>query len=471
MTDPTLAQRLATLAAQTTYERVPTDVRESVLQRVTDTVGLILGARTLDTSGAAIGLVLSRGGVEQSSILGERQRVPMAAAAFANGVLAHSLDYDDTHLPSILHPSSSVIPASLAVAQARGRSGAELLAAIAVGLEVCVRLGMAGYDKATNRNVYFEHGQHATSICGTIAASVSAAMLLGLDAPRITDTVGVSVSMASGVIEANRGGGSVKRMHCGWAAQAGVTAAELVAVGFTGPASSLEGRFGFFEAYTRGEVDHHAITDGLGETWAVPGIFFKPYPANHFTHTIVDAAARLAATGVGPEQIAEITVGVPTQIVRTVGEPIESKRRPETAYQTQFSGPYAVTIGLFGGHGLGAGLSDYSDALAVDPARRALMARVRVEADEQCDSIYPHQFPCVLTATLRDGTVRRTEALVNRGGPAYPLSADELATKFTENATRSLSTVAAARVLAAIGALPTVDAIGAIATASLDERI
>ena len=99
------------------------------------------------------------------------------------------------------------------------------------------------------------------------------------------------------------------------------------------------------------------------------------------------------------------------------------------------------------------------------------MARVRVEADEQCDSIDPHQFPCVLTATLRDGTVRRTEALVNRGGPAYPLSADELATKFTENATRSLSTVAAARVLAAIGALPTVDTIGAIATASLDERI
>ena len=120
-----------------------------------------------------------------------------------------------------------------------------------------------------------------------------------------------------------------------------------------------------------------------------------------------------------------------------------------------------------GGHGLGAGLPDYSDALAVEPARRALMARVRAEADEQCDSIYPHQFPCVLTATLHDGTIRRTEALVNRGGPAYPMSADELATKFTENATRSLSAVAATRVLAAVEALPTVDTVGAIATASL----
>ena len=221
---------------------------------------------------------------------------------------------------------------------------------------------MAGYDKANNRNVYFEHGQHATSMCGTIGASVAAAMLLGLDAARITDTIGVSVSMASGIIEANRGGGTVKRMHCGWAAQAGITAAELVQAGFTGPASGLEGRFGFFEAFARSEVNTGAVLDELGTHWEVPGIFFKPYPANHFTHTVVDAASALAATGVQPDEVESIVVGVPTQVVRTIGEPIEVKRTPTTAYQAQFSGPYAVQLGMLGGHGLGAGPQDYTDA-------------------------------------------------------------------------------------------------------------
>jgi 2-methylcitrate dehydratase PrpD len=457
---PTLAQQLAALADTASAETVPDDVRRSVLDRTLDTVGLCLAALPLDTSDAAIGLMLRRGGAEQAHIVGRSRRVPVASAAFANGVLAHSLDYDDTHLPSILHPSSSVIPAALATAEASGASGADYVAAVAVGLEVCVRIGMTGYDKANNSNVYLEHGQHATSICGTIGAAVAAAKLLGLDAAGITDAIGLSVSMAAGIIEANRGGGNVKRMHCGWAAQGGVTAAELVQAGFTGPPTSLEGRYGFFEAFSRGEVDPSAITEGLGTHWEVPGIFFKPYPANHFTHTVIDAAAALAADGVRPEDIESVVVGVPTQIVRTIGEPIESKRTPETAYQAQFSGPYAVALGLLGGHGLGAALADYTDDLARDPQRRAIMAKVTVEPDPRCDEIYPYQFPAILRARLTDGTERVTEALANRGGPQRPLTPGELATKFRENAARTVSPEQADDVLAAITTLSTSAGVG-----------
>ena len=161
--------------------------------------------------------------------------------------------------------------------------------------------------------------------------------------------------MASGVIEANRTGGTVKRLHCGFAAQAGVTAAQLVRRGFTGPPTVLEGRFGFFEAWLHGQFFPDAVTDGLGDEWSVPGIFFKPYPANHFTHTVDRRRPRVPrARASGPRTSPSITIGAPTAVIRTIGQPIEVKRAPETGYQAQFSGPYAVVAGLLGGGGLGA---------------------------------------------------------------------------------------------------------------------
>jgi len=229
--------------------------------------------------------------------------MPATLAAFVNGVLAHSLDYDDTHLPSVLHPSASVVPAALAAAQAAGADGQALISAVAAGLEVCVRTGMAGYDQDARNSTFFDHGQHATSICGALGGAVSAAVLLGLDAVGVTNALGIAASMAAGLIEANRTGGTVKRMHCGWAAHSAVSAAQLAAEGFTGPPTVLEGRFGFYQAWLHGQFDPAAITDGLGETWLVPDIFFKPYPANHFTHTAIDAAIELRSRGLRPEDV------------------------------------------------------------------------------------------------------------------------------------------------------------------------
>nr|WP_258544681.1 MmgE/PrpD family protein [Micromonospora provocatoris] len=308
------------------------------------------------------------------------------------------------------------------------------MAAIAVGLEVCVRLGMAGYDPAAGNSVFFEHGQHATSICGTLGGAVAAARLLKLDAGGALDALGVSASMAAGLIESNRNGGTVKRIHCGWAAHAAVSAAQLARHGVTGPPTVLEGRFGFFQAFLRGEFDGDEIVRGLGTEWAVPGIFFKPYPANHFTHAAIDAAIALRERGLPLDDIESITLGVPTPTVRTIGQPIERKRAPQTGYEAQFSGPYAVVAGLVGGGGLGVDLADFTDALAHDPQRRALMARVDVVGDERCDAIFPHQFPAVLRVVTRDGREWVQEVLANRGGPQRPLSDAELAVKFRTNA-------------------------------------
>ena len=438
----------------------PPAVRASVRQRILDIVGLCLAAHPLDTSAPVRDFVAAQGGAPQARAVGLAEPVPAAQAAFVNGVLAHSLDYDDTHLPSVLHPSASVIPAALAAAERAGASGPDLVRAVAVGLEVCVRLGMVGYDRDRRQSIYFEHGQHATSICGAIGGAAAAALLVapGRAGPDTTaDTVahsmGIAVSMASGVIEANRTGGTVKRLHCGWAAHAAVTAAELAAAGITGAPTALEGRFGFGQAFLRGEVRWGEVTDGLGERWEVPRIAFKPYPANHFTHAGIDAALALRARGVAAADIRRVQLGVAAPTVRTIGDPIDVKRTPGTGYQAQFSGPYTVVAGLLGGGGLGLGLDDFTDALARDPQRRALMARVEVVADERCDAIYPDHFPAVLTAELADGSSVVEQVLTNRGTAERPLSDDELTTKFRHNAARVVPADHAAEVERAVADL------------------
>ncbi|WP_433533171.1 MmgE/PrpD family protein [Micromonospora sp. CA-263727] len=453
MAEQTLGQRLAAFAVDTPAAGLPAEVVDSVRRRVLDVVGLCVAAYPLPTSQAALAYVREQGGRGQARAIGLDEPVPAALAAFANGVLAHSLDYDDTHLPSVLHPSASVVPAALAAAELTGATGRETVAAIAVGLEVCVRLGMAGYDRAAGNSVFFEHGQHATSICGTLGGAVAAARLFGLDAGQTLDSLGVAASMAAGLIEANRTGGTVKRIHCGWAAHAAVSAASLARHGISGPPTVLEGRFGFYQAFLRGEFDPAEIVDGLGSRWAVPGIFFKPYPANHFTHAAIDAALALRRRGLAIEEIETITLGVPTPVIRTIGAPIERKRAPRTGYEAQFSGPYAVAAGLCGGGVLGVGPDDFTDALAADPVRRALMARVEVVPDDRCDAIFPYQFPAVLRVTTRDGRVWAEEVLANRGGPQRPLSTAELARKFHHNVAGRLAPEAADQVEQEIGRL------------------
>lgn len=449
MAEATLAQTVARFAARARYEDLPPAVVASVRQRVLDVLGICVAAQDLDSSRAVIDYVAEQGGAPQARAIGVPHRVPTALAAFGNGVLAHSLDYDDTHLPSVLHPSASIVPSVLAAAERAGADGRTAVTAIAVGLEVCVRIGMAGYDRQAGNSVFFEHGQHATSICGALGGAVAVGVVLGQDEAQLASSLGVAASMAAGIIEANRTGGNVKRLHCGWAAHSAVTAADLVSRGITGPPTVLEGRFGFFEAFLRGEFDPAALLDGLGTEWEVPGIFFKPYPANHFTHTAVDAAMALRRKGVDHRQVRRLTLGVPAPVIRTIGEPIDRKRRPATGYQAQFSGPYAVAAGLLGGGGgLGVGLDDYTDELAVDPVRRELMDKVSVVADDECTRIFPNQFPAVLVAELTDGEVVTERVLVNRGGPQNPLSDDEVELKFRDNAGRHLPEAVVARIAA-----------------------
>ncbi|MEU4562819.1 MmgE/PrpD family protein [Actinoplanes sp. NPDC023936] len=442
-----LARQLGEFAASVDP---PERVRADVPPRILDVLGNALAAyaeEDADAAPAAVRAMRRWGGVGESTVLGYGDRLPAPSAAFVNGVLAHSLDYDDTHLPSVLHPSASVVPAALAAAEA-GAPG-DLIAAIAAGIEVTNRVGMAGCDPDTGANLYFERGQHATSICGTIGAAVAVARLYELDAGRIADAVGIAASMGAGVLEANRTGGSVKRAHCGWAAHGGVVAATLAAEGLTGPPTVLEGRFGFFTAHT-GRFDPAAVTGALGERWEVLRTVFKPYPSNHFTHPGIDCALALRAAGLDPDDVTGIELGVAEPVLRTIAEPVAEKARPRTGYHAKFSGPYTVAIALTGGAGLGVGLDDFA---GLDPRRLELAGKVRMVADPAATAAFPRAFAGVLRVRTRSGQLLEHRVNSSRGGPGHPLRADEVTAKFTGNATRALDPAAVEALAAAVRAL------------------
>ncbi|HEY4420635.1 MAG TPA: MmgE/PrpD family protein [Pseudonocardia sp.] len=448
--NPTPAQQVGMLAERVVRDGLPAFLRDDLAARTVDVLGNCLAARGEEPARIVDAVVREWGGTGVATAVGSRDRLPAPSAALVNGTLAHSLDFDDTHLPSVLHPSSAVLPAALAVAEQVGASGTAMLDAAAVGIEVTCRLGMAGYDEDLGNSVFFEHGQHATAICGAIGAAVAAGMLRRLDADTITSVIGIAASMGAGIIEANRTGGTIKRVHCGWAAHAGVAAADLARHGLTGPPTVLEGRFGFLQAFCGDRAHVERVTDGLGEQWETPGIFFKPYPCNHFTHAGIDAALALRASGVTAESVQGLTLGVPAPVLRTIAEPPEEKARPRSGYHAAFSGPYTVAAALLGGGGLGLFHEDFTDAAAADPARLALAALVRCEADAESTAIFPRQFPAVLTAELADGRTVTERVRANRGGPQRPLSDAELSVKFTGNAERSVSPEAARQLAQAV---------------------
>ncbi|OJB32382.1 2-methylcitrate dehydratase [Burkholderia ubonensis] len=456
---------LGRFAAAVRAEGLDRRLRVEAAARVLDVVGNSLIAHDELVAQSVLQVARRWAGAGPASVIGAPDRLPAASAALVNGTLAHAMDFDDSHMLSVLHPSASVIPAALAAAQASGASGAALLDAITVGTEVCIRLGVAAYNERLGNSVFFERGQHATSICGTVGAAAAAAMLLGLDAEQIAAALGIAASMGAGLLEANRTGGSVKRIHCGWAAHAGVSAAELAGAGVTAPPTALEGRFGFFHAWCGDLADVDAVLRDLGDEWETSRIIFKPYPCNHFTHPGIDAALQLKAQGVTADDVVSAELRVATSTLRTIGEPAELKANPPNGYAAAFSGPYTVAAALLGGGGLGVWFDDFDDALAQDPARRALAAKVRCVADPWCDARFPNFLPAVLRVELRDGQVREARIESSKGTNSRPLTEQELVAKFVLAASSALGMARALALRDAVLALAddaSLDAIAAL---------
>ena len=425
-----LSLQLAEWAAGVTFETVPVEVVESAKDRVMDLLGVSLAGRDTD-AGAAVRRLRDEwgSGRPEAGFLGEPARGAAALAAMVNGTYAHALDFDDTHLPSVVHPSAPIVPAILAAAQAAGADGREALTALVVAYELDTRLAMAQYDPELGNSVFFERGLHATSILGTLAGAAGCARLRGLGPEGIACAIGIACSMGAGIIEANRTGGSVKKFHSGWAAHCAVSAAGMAGHGLTGPPTALEGGFGLFRALCGERWRPGALTEALGARWDTPAILFKPYPCNHFTHAVVDAALALKARGLRPEAVERVTIGTAAAAWRTIGDPIAEKRRPRTPYHAAFSAPFVFATALVGGSGLGVTTSDFSDAALADAERLRLAGASDVVVDEECTRIFPHQFPAVVCVRTRGGAKLEERVMQNR-----VLSRSELRAKLEDNA-------------------------------------
>lgn len=466
MATPTLAEELAAFVDGLAFDDIPTPVVEAALLHFLDTLGVSMaGARSSDAGRAALAYAEATGGSPEATAVSAGVRLPAASAALANGTYAHALDFDDTHLPSVVHPSAPMVPAVLALAEAQGAAGRELITALVAAWEVNCRLSMAQYDGELRNSVFFEHGLHATAIVGAVSAAGACAKLLGLGRTGITNAFAVACSMGAGLTESNRAGGTIKQLHGGWAAHCAVAAASLAAHGITGPASVFEGRFGFFEAYCRDQWQPRAVTDALGTRWDTLSISFKPFPCNHFTHAVAEAALELRRDGLGPEDVAMVRIGTAGPSWRTIGDPIEQKRRPSDGYAARFSGPWVFASALVGGGGLGVGLEDFSARALGDPVRRRLAELAEVYVDDECSAVFPTQFPAVVTVRTNAGAEKTSRVMANLGGPARPLAASDVRRKLDMTAGSQ-----AAALSAAVAALPEAVGVGDVIAATLESR-
>ena len=422
------AESLAAFAHVLSSATIPEIVRRRVALHTLDTLGCALASVDADWPAAVLDPVLRWGGTGGASVVGTARRVAAPMAALANGALAHGQDFDDTHAPSITHASAVVLPAVLALAEEEGLDGKSAIVAAVAGYEVIARLGMAAPGR------FHARGWHATPACGTFAAAVAAGRCLGLGRGALTSALGIAASCASGVLEFLEDGSSVKRLHPGWAAHSGVLAAAFAKGGFTGPASGIDGRFGFFRAALGEAPDLTAALATLGTRWETLEVAVKPYPCCHYNHAYLDAALRLRAEhALTPDAIAEVECVVSAGEIPIVCEPAAVKRAPRTDYDAKFSLPFTVAAALLEGR---VGVSTFAAERRGDPALLALAARVRYTVDP--DSPFPRSFPGRVRVRLVDGRMVEAHEPENRGGPGQPLTESEVVEKFRDNAGRTL---------------------------------
>lgn len=416
---PTVAERLARAIADIPGA-APEATRAVCRSLLVDVAGICIAARRTDFMRATVAASDDPG---ECTVIGHAEPRTVAMAALCNGTAAHGEDYDDTYEGGPAHAGAVVVPALLATAERHGLAGGDLGRGLAVGAEVICRLCLVA------PKLVHKAGFHPTAVFGAIGAAAGVGAALRLDAKQLVDAMGVAGSMASGIIEYLAEGAWTKRMHPGWAAQAGYRAARMAQAGFTGPRTLFEGEHGFYWAFARThEGDFDAMLEGLGTRWLCADIAFKPYACGTMAHPYIDCARKLVAQGLDVSQVEGIECETAEGIVHRLWEPLANKQNPPNGYAAKFSIPYAIAVGLLRDD---AGLGDYEEAVVHDPRVRALAGKVRYVVDPA--NPYPRQFTGHLRVTLRSGEVREVRQGHFRGGVEEPLSFDDLVRKFRAN--------------------------------------
>jgi 2-methylcitrate dehydratase PrpD len=445
-----LSSSLAAFVVNTDYTDLPQRTREITKRCLLDGIGVSLAASGMgEGCRAFLDLGAAQGGHPTCTVLGTGRKLPVEAAAFANGAMAHAMDYEDAHDGTLLHPNAAAIPASLAVAEAFGPvSGRDLIAALAVGCDVAVRLGLA------LRVSLSDLGWYPPPMLAAFGATAAAGKLLRLSAQQISDAFSLTLcqSVCSGEIKYSPDS-VIRAVRDAFAARAAVSSALLAARGVTGFDAPFEGRAGFYAMYARGSYDATTILQDLGTRFEIENISFKPWPSCRGTHSAIEAALKLLdAHRFDVSDITAVALNG-SRIMRMLNEPHATKRHPTTAIDAKFSLPFTTAAALVYGR---VTLEEYSPAALADERVLALAERVSLEIDP---SLAENDIGCRLRISTRSGAAYSIEVSTPLGSPQNPLSEARFIEKFVDCAGYAALPLGAARAAEVAGAAFELDSI------------
>ncbi len=425
------------------YEDIPAPAIAAAKQEVLDSLAAALGGSGEAGIGGLVEVVKEWGGTPQATVIAYDFKCPAPYAAQVNASMTHALDYDDGHPVAQVHIGCVAVATCLAAAERmEGRSGQDVIAALATGADFLARLGLASHPGGS----LIKSGWHPTPLFGHLGAALMAGRLIGLDEAGMVNALGIAYHQCAGNSQCVNDGALTKRMGPGLAARSGITAALMAERGITGAHNVLEGEYGLFRQFMGGDYDRDRLLAGLGKDFEGVNIGFKPYPCCGFAHAFIDAALSLGSRhNIEVSKIKTITAYCGDTSYE-ISQPPEVKSRPRNTVDAQFSLPWTVATALVRGK---VGPEDFTQEAIRDKAVLGVAGKMHAVPEPAFNR---HGVgPGKLTIEMADGAVYTEEVEHCLGSVQRPMSFDDCARKFRQGAAASVKPLPADTVGAVIG--------------------
>ncbi|MBN1333295.1 MAG: MmgE/PrpD family protein [Synergistales bacterium] len=382
---------------------------------IIDWLGCVLGGSSTSAARIIGDLVDEMGGKPQSTLVGDFKKTTALQASMVNAYNCHILEMDDVHKSSIVHPAAPVISSVFALGEYLGSSGKELVEAIVAGYDVMIRIGEA--VTPSHYTIW-----HSTATCGTFGAAAATAKLLGLDEMQTLYSIGNAGSQAAGLWEFATDKAMTKYLHCGKAAYNGLLSSLMAKKGFTGATMILEGDRGFFKAYSK-ETNFEDSFKDMGEKYRINETVYKPYASCRHTHGPINGILEIMAQhGLSSADVESVNVQTYDTVLKLAGNTDYS-----TPPAARFSIYYCLACALLFGR---VGVSEFREEVLKDPLMAEIIPRIKVEATEEMNSMYPARWASKITITTKSGENYSTFIEYPKGDPENTMMDEEIEKKY-----------------------------------------